>query len=818
LAGAAPQAAMMDAEGNAVEKAKQAAPAPSEAKKQLVAPVVRKRFRDTVLWAGSVVTKSDGSAEIPVTLPDQLTTFTLHAVCVDQDSRVGQAKAEIVTTKRVVVRLQSGRFFTEGDHSYVTVIAHNYYDQPQELKVDLAASDCLKLRKVNLAGKWRDYESGDELDITAPAGGEVHLDFLTTAAKPGEVEMVARARGEIESDAIQVTKPVVEWGARKIVAGGATLTGTQRREETWMFTVPEDIKPGSQSLTVTLSPSIAAVALDALPFLAGYPYGCVEQTMSRFLPTVVMRKTLQEAGISLDQIREHISQQAASDPKIAAKYRFIQGRIRRNPVYSEAEVDRMVAKGIARLTEMQHSDGGWGWWKAGPSNPYMTAYVAYGLSVAGDCDVKLPEGMLTKAKKFLIERASRPKSTEIDNWWRRHAENDNTRAYMLYIVGLLDGSSLREGKLAGHLLRIYESRDELTDYGRAYLALALHAAGNCDLARIVVANFENTAVVDAKTGSAHWGSTTGWWYWYSGATETTAWVMQAMMTIEPSNKYIPMAVNWLVCNRRELAWYNTKTTAMAVYALARYAKTAGELDSDQTFEVTIDGSIRRTVRVTRNNLFSFDSRIVIPAEQLGSGKHKVNIARTGKGSLYWGCYLRYFTKAERIEAGGNQVSVTRKYYKLIPEQFTNTRTVWKAGQYVKEEFLDLRYNRQKLDFGAEIASGQLVEVELTIEADNNFEYMVFEDPKPSGCEPYRLTSGVSYGGGTYSNMELRDTKVAFFADWLGKGTRKLSYRLVCEQPGTFRALPAAGEAMYSPFVEAISDSGKVVITVKPDRE
>jgi len=815
FAGGAPEALMMQADR--VAAVKSAPPAPAEDKAgQLVEPVVREHFRDTVLWAGSIVTDADGMAEIPVTLPDQLTTFALHVISVDQESRVGQARAEVVTTKRVIVRLQTGRFFTEGDHSYVTVIAHNYYDQPQALKLDLTASDGLELRKVNLAGQWRDYDSGDELDVTVPAAGEVRLDFLTTATRPGEVELLARARGPKESDAIQLTRPILEWGARKIAGAGGALKGTQRQEDAWTFVVPEDIKAGSQSLTVTLSPSIAAVALEALPFLARYPYGCVEQTMSRFLPTVVMRKTLHDAGISLDEIREHIAQRSADDPKIAAKYKFIQERIRRNPVYSAAEVDRMIAKGIARLAEMQHSDGGWGWWKSGRSNPYMTAYVAYGLNVARESDVKLPGGMLEKATKFLIDRASRPKSTSARDWWRRHVDNDNTRAYMLYVIGVLNGDALGEKALAGHLKRIYESRDDLTDYGRAYLALALHAAGNDDQARVVAANFDNTAIVDAKTGSAHWGRTTGWWYWHDGATETTAWVMQAMMTVSPDDKYIPMAVNWLVRNRRELAWHNTKSTAMVVYALARYAKAAGELDSDQTFEVVIDGAIRRTVRVTRDNLFSFDSRIVVPAEQLAPGEHTVKIARNGRGSLYWGAYLRYFTTAERIEAGGNQIAIRRKYYRLVPEPFTNTRTVWKDGEYVKEEFLDLRHKREPLEFGAEIASGELVEVELTVEADNNFEYVVFEDPKPAGCEPYRLTSGPSHGGGTYSNIELRDTKVVFFAAWLRQGTRTLSYRLVCEQPGTFRVLPASGEAMYSPFVEAISSSGKMVITFKPD--
>jgi len=54
-----------------------------------------------------------------------------------------------------------------------------------------------------------------------------------------------------------------------------------------------------------------------------------------------------------------------------------------------------------------------------------------------------------------------------------------------------------------------------------------------------------------------------------------------------------------------------------------------------------------------------------------------------------------------------------------------------------------------------------------------------------------------------------------FAGWLPKGKRTPGYKPGCEQPGTFRLLPASGEAMYSLLVEATSDRGKVVIATKP---
>ena len=417
--------------------------------------------------------------------------------------------------------------------------------------------------------------------------------------------------------------------------------------------------------------------------------------------------------------------------------------------------------------------------------------------------------------KWLIKEASLPKLDEPRVWWRRHADNDNTRSYMLYAIGQARPNAMKHKKLAAHLERIFEGRDELSNYGRAYLALALHAAGRNKEAKIVVENFENTANLNAKHNDVHWGNEGRWWYWYDGANETTAWVLQAMLTIDPRNKHIPLAVNYLVRSRRGLYWHNTKSTAMAVYALARYAKTAGELDCDQTFEVSIDGQVGRKVRVTRQNLFTFDDRIVLDAESLAPGKHTVRIARLGKGSLYWGAHLRYFDKSERIKGGGNRLAIERTYSRLVPEKFTNTRRIWKSRKWVTEPFPDTRFKKMPLNFGDEIASGELIEVQLAVTADHNFEYMVFEDPKPAGCEPHRLRSGGSYGGGTYANMELRDTRVVFFATWLSEGKHNIAYKLRCEQPGTFRVLPSAGEAMYSPFVEAISDSSLITITDKP---
>src|SRR3569833_2529216 len=44
--------------------------------------------------------------------------------------------------------------------------------------------------------------------------------------------------------------------------------------------------------------------LDELTYLAEYKYGCVEQTKSRFLPAVLLEKTLKDLGYPLADLRK----------------------------------------------------------------------------------------------------------------------------------------------------------------------------------------------------------------------------------------------------------------------------------------------------------------------------------------------------------------------------------------------------------------------------------------------------------------------------------------------------------------------------------
>src|SRR5688500_866142 len=72
-----------------------------------------------------------------------------------------------------------------------------------------------------------------------------------------------------------------------------------------------------------------------------------------------------------------------------------------NPVFDEAEVRRMTNAGVTALTNMQCSDGGWGWFSGNGEHswPHTTAVVVHGLQIARENDIAMVYMILRDADK-----------------------------------------------------------------------------------------------------------------------------------------------------------------------------------------------------------------------------------------------------------------------------------------------------------------------------------------------------------------------------------------------------------------------------------
>jgi uncharacterized protein YfaS (alpha-2-macroglobulin family) len=121
-----------------------------------------------------------------------------------------------------------------------------------------------------------------------------------------------------------------------------------------------------------------------------------------------------------------------------------------------------------------------------------------------------------------------------------------------------------------------------------------------------------------------------------------------------------------------------------------------------------------------------------------------------------------------------------------------------------------KYDRTELENLATLKSGDLVEIELEIDSKNDYEYLLFEDPKAAGFEPVEVRSGYN-GNELGAYLELRDDRVALFVRALPRGKHSVSYRLRAEIPGRFSALPTRASAMYAPELKGNSDELKLQI-------
>ena len=226
-----------------------------------------------------------------------------------------------------------------------------------------------------------------------------------------------------------------------------------------------------------------------------------------------------------------------------------------------------------------------------------------------------------------------------------------------------------------------------------------------------------------------------------------------------------------------------------------------------TLTILIDGRPAKEVRINRDNLFTFDNKLVLEGGQVGTGEHRIEFRKHGTGPLYFNAYLTNFTLEDPITRAGLEIKVNRKYYKLVRAEKT-IKVEGARGQAVDQRVE--KYDRQELANLAMLKSGDLVEVELEIDSKNDYEYILFEDMKAAGFEPVDVRSGYT-GNEMGAYVEFRDERTVFFVRALARGKHSVTYRLRAEIPGRFSALPTKAGAMYAPELKANSDELKLNI-------
>ena len=769
---------------------------------ELVEPAVRSEFADTAYWKGDITTNDEGVADITLNMPENLTGWMVRAWALGHGTRVGEGTTEVVTFKNLMIRLQAPRFFVEKDEVVLSAVVHNYLDTAKDTQVLL-----------ELGGGTLEPMSELSQTVSIPPGGEARVDWRVKVVGEGEAVVTMSALTDEESDAMQLKFPVFVHGMLKT----DSYSGVVRPHEELGaidIVVPAERRPEQTRLEIRYSPTLAGAMVDALPYLAEYPYGCTEQTLNRFLPTVITQNILLRMGLDLEDIREKQTnlnaQEIGDDAERAAQWQHWD----RNPVFDQDEVARMVRQGVRDLTAMQLSDGGWGWFSGWGehSYPHTTATVVHGLQVAEQNGVALVPGVMDRGVEWLKQFQNQQVAL-LQEWERTEKDGKSQCSNIdaLLFMVLVDAAHI-DPEMQRFL---YRDRNKLSLYSQSILGIALDTIGADEQRDMVIRNIDQFVIFDEENQTAYIDLPNRgyWWNWYGDTIEANAYYLKLLTRTNPQDPNAAGLVKYLLNNRKHATYWNsTRDTSVCIEALAEYLVASGEAEPNVLVEVWVDGDLKQSVEITPEVLFTFDNSFVLEGEELASGPHHVEIRKSpleGDGAatpVYFNAYLTNFTLEDFITSAGLEIKVERRYFKLVQREDATDVVQGSSGQVIDQAAE--KYDRVELTNLATVDSGDLIEIELVIDSKNDYEYVVFEDFKPAGLEPVDLRSGYTEGGfGAY--VEFRDEKVAFFMQRLAQGTHSVSYRMRAELPGQFSALPTRAYAMYAPELRANSDEIKL---------
>ena len=690
---------------------------------------VRKVFKDTAFWLPVLTTGPDGKAEAEFELPDNLTTWRATAVGFSDRSEFGTGRDTFIARLDVMARLQPPRFLTVGDRMKIPGIITNMTDSERGVTGIFETSGLSLLGDSRFTG-------------TVRQGGTLRRDMSVKADIPGEALLRLRALAGDRGDAMELTIPVFMRGMKRVSQGNIVLRGTEGET---VVSLPGEALGEGASLDLSVAPTLTASLNESLAELIDFPYGCVEQTMSRFLPAVQVKKLLGSSGFSLS-------------PEVSEK------------------LERVLDEGLRRLYDFQHEDGGWGWWKEDATDPYLTAHVMYGLALARKAGVPVRSESYDRGVQSLSSQLEKGSLEALPSLYR---------AYVL--AGRSDVAVEK---------RIEAGWRQLQPSQRVQYVAALQNGSQKDRATLLLDDLKKKV---KREGSAAWlqdDDANSWWYswrWSGSAVETTAMLLECQLALDSHDPLVSSLAEFLVRKRSGRWWNTTRGTANVVTALADYAAATGELDASYAARLSLNNRELGRFVVKKGTLVQGNPSLTIPMKELQRGDNRLRLDREGsEGALYLSARLGYFVPPEAADSTPG-LAIERTMYRLTPRQ--------KDGAW-RMEYVPLLP-------GEKLAPGDDVEVRLTVDNKEDMNFVIIEDRLPAGFEVRETRNDPRFASFStywdwYAHQERHDERMAFFLDVLPAGRHEFRYVVYPELTGDVLALPAAVWPMYVPSLRAES--------------
>ncbi|MEY8842278.1 alpha-2-macroglobulin family protein, partial [Cribrihabitans sp. XS_ASV171] len=283
-------------------------------------------------FSGPVQIGPDGSAEIPIDLPDFNGTVRLMAVAWSPTG-VGQAEADMTVRDPVVVTATLPRFLAPGDSARIRLEV-THADGPSG-QMHLALTDPAGLQLGSQPGRFSLAQGAKtvfELPVTAQQVGDPRITLTLTTPDGRDLTQTLTLP-------IRANDPEIAETRRFALGAG----------DSFLFSadVFADMRPGTARAMLSAGPLAKFDAPGLLARLDRYPYGCTEQVASQAMPLLYLSSVAQATGLG-------------TEPALTAR----------------------IDAAISRVLSRQAGNGSFGLWRAESGDFWLDAYVADFLSRA----------------------------------------------------------------------------------------------------------------------------------------------------------------------------------------------------------------------------------------------------------------------------------------------------------------------------------------------------------------------------------------------------------------------------------------------------
>ena len=741
---------------------------------------VRENLNETAFFYPQLTTDSQGNIALKFTLPESLTTWRFIGLAHTKDMCYGKLESEAIAQKDVMVQPNMPRFIREGDKACITARIFNLTEKAIAGKASLRLIDPETDKVV--------CDLSQPFSLGEKATGTSVFDLSEKMADISKYSILicqVIASGDDFSDGEQHYLPILPSSERVTVTLPFTQIEPGTKEIDLASMVPADARDTKLTFEYTNNP--AWLMIQALPTV-GKPIdeNAVSQAASYYANSIgkylidlqPKAKTAfelwkKESGSETSLMSALEKNQELKDivlnetPWVLDADRETEQKERLIDFFDENAMNNRLSSALAKLQQLQRSDGSWSWWPDMPGSFYMTVTISEMLVRLNALTGTKPETrqMLDGAFRFMGEEVKDIVKEMKKEKWKSFPSLKTLQ--WLYLCSL-DGRELpSDVKAANNYLMPLLKKDirNQSIYEKAMTAVILSKT-EPKLCKDYVKSLKEYTVYREEMGRYYDTKRAGYsWFDYKIPTQTMA--IEAIQRITPEDtQCITEMQRWLLQSKRTQAWDTPINSVNAVYAFLwqQGEQNISPLSLDkENAAIKVDAQSLATPNATAALGYV---KTVLP-----DAKAKLLSVDKSSDGVSWGAVYAQFTQAT----------------KNIADQG--------SGLKVKREIITA-------DGKTELKVGDRIKIRITINADRDYDFVQVIDRRAACLEPVVQLSG--YRNGAYCTP--RDYTTNFYFDMFRKGEHVVETEYFIDREGTYETGTCTVGCAYAPEFRATTSS------------